>query len=114
MRGLVGLRPYIRRLCCIWELQALSLTSSSFSSVLTGVSIGYAVHKLPYFRRIKAVIIVGTLLYFIATAIHVHFPGKSTSSDHSGIIGSQVLLGVGITRPCLLVFLFTSSFTKKS
>jgi hypothetical protein len=70
---------------------------NSFSSVLAGVSIGYVVYKISRFRHIKPIIVVGTLLYFIATAIHVHFPGKSTSMDHSGIIGSQVLLGIGIT-----------------
>jgi len=36
------------------------------------------------------------VLFFIATAIHVHFPGKSTTKHNAGIIGAQVLLGVGM------------------
>lgn len=64
----------------------------SFSSVITGCIAGLVVLKI---RRLKVMIICGTLLFMVAFGILIHFRGGSGGSSHSGVIGAQVLLGIG-------------------
>lgn len=64
----------------------------SFASVLTGVFIGFVVLKL---RQLKPFIVSGTVLFLVAFGILIYFRGGSEGSSHSGVIGAQVLLGIG-------------------
>lgn len=64
----------------------------SFSSVITGCIAGLVVLKI---RRLKVMIICGTLLFMVAFGILIHFRGGSGGASHSGVIGAQVLLGIG-------------------
>jgi SIT family siderophore-iron:H+ symporter-like MFS transporter len=64
----------------------------SFASVLTGVFIGFVVLKL---RQLKPFIVSGTVLFLVAFGILIYFRGGSAGSSHSGVIGAQVLLGIG-------------------
>lgn len=61
-----------------------------FVSVLTGLIFGLVVVK---FRRMKPFIIFGTILWLVAMGILIKFRGGESS--HSGIIGGQILLGIG-------------------
>ncbi|KAF2194237.1 ferrichrome-type siderophore transporter [Zopfia rhizophila CBS 207.26] len=63
----------------------------SFSSVITGVLLGLVVYKV---RRLKPFILFGTALFMVAFGLLIHFRGGTSRSSHSGIIGSQVLLGI--------------------
>ncbi|KAM5437765.1 ferrioxamine B transporter [Microsporum ferrugineum] len=63
----------------------------SFASVLTGVVMGAFVY---FFRRLKLVIVAGTILFMVAFGILIYYRGGSSSSSHAGIIGAQVLLGI--------------------
>ncbi|EDN05031.1 conserved hypothetical protein [Histoplasma mississippiense (nom. inval.)] len=63
----------------------------SFSSVITGCIAGLVVLKI---RRLKVMIICGTLLFMVAFGILIHFRGGSGGASHSGVIGAQVLLGI--------------------
>ncbi|KAM5451539.1 ferrioxamine B transporter [Microsporum audouinii] len=63
----------------------------SFASVLTGVVMGVFVY---FFRRLKLVIVAGTILFMVAFGILIYYRGGSSSSSHAGIIGAQVLLGI--------------------
>ncbi|EFR05113.1 siderophore iron transporter 1 [Nannizzia gypsea CBS 118893] len=63
----------------------------SFASVLTGVVMGVFVY---FFRRLKFVIIAGTLLFLVAFGLLIHYRGGSGYSSHAGVIGAQVLLGI--------------------
>lgn len=46
-------------------------------------------------RRLKGFIFAGTILYLVAFGLLIRFRGGSSGSSHSGIIGSQILLGIG-------------------
>lgn len=70
----------------------------SFASVLTGVVMGAFVY---FFRRLKLVIVAGTILFMVAFGILIYYRGGSSSSSHAGIIGAQVLLGIGRHSPPL-------------
>ncbi|PGH16710.1 hypothetical protein AJ79_01583 [Helicocarpus griseus UAMH5409] len=63
----------------------------SFTSVITGCITGLVVLKL---RRLKFIIIAGTLLFIVAFGILIHFRGGTGGANHSGIIGAQILLGI--------------------
>ncbi|KAK7202368.1 major facilitator superfamily domain-containing protein [Myxozyma melibiosi] len=62
----------------------------SFVSVITGTILGFVV---AYVRRIKAFIIFGISMWFVALGLMIHYRGGTYA--HSGIIGSQCLLGFG-------------------
>jgi SIT family siderophore-iron:H+ symporter-like MFS transporter len=64
----------------------------TFVSVLTGILAGIAVF---YVRRLKPFIFVGTVLYLAAFGLLIHFRGGASPSYVSGLIGAQVLLGIG-------------------
>lgn len=74
-------------------LSATRITSLySFTSVITGVVLGFLVMKL---RQLKPFIVSGTVLFMVAFGILIYFRGGSSGSSHSGVIGAQVLLGLG-------------------
>lgn len=64
----------------------------SFTSVLTGVILGFVVMKM---RQLKPFIISGTVMFMVAFGILIHYRGGAGDSSHSGVIGGQVLLGLG-------------------
>ena len=74
----------------------------SFVSVITGAILGLIVFKV---RRLKPFIIFGTILFLVAFGLLINYRGGSGSSSHSGIIGAQVLLGLGklsaMYTPCV-------------
>ncbi|KAJ5218427.1 Major facilitator superfamily domain general substrate transporter [Penicillium cinerascens] len=63
----------------------------SFTSVITGVILGFVVVKV---RQLKPFIISGTVLFMVAFGILIHYRGGAGDSSHSGVIGGQVLLGI--------------------
>ncbi|KAE9992485.1 hypothetical protein EG327_008874 [Venturia inaequalis] len=63
----------------------------SFCSVLSGAFVGIIVLKYKY---LKPFIFIGTTLFFVAFGILIHFRGGPDTASHSGIIGSQILLGI--------------------
>lgn len=65
---------------------------SSFTSVVTGCLLGFVILKV---RRLKVFIVSGTMLFTVAFGILIHFRGGSAGGSHSGVIGGQVLLGIG-------------------
>jgi SIT family siderophore-iron:H+ symporter-like MFS transporter len=65
---------------------------SSFVSVLTGLILGFIVR---WVRHVKLFIIAGALLFLPAFGLLIRFRGGSDSTNHNGIIGSQILLGFG-------------------
>lgn len=74
-------------------LSATRITSLySFVSVITGVVLGLIVMKV---RQLKPFIVAGTMLFMVAFGILIYFRGGVASSSHSGVIGAQVLLGIG-------------------
>ncbi|KAF2000925.1 siderochrome-iron transporter-like protein Sit1 [Amniculicola lignicola CBS 123094] len=74
-------------------LSATRITSLySFASVITGIILGGIVYKV---RRLKPFILFGTVLFMVAFGLLIHYRGGTGSSSHSGIIGAQVLLGIG-------------------
>lgn len=74
-------------------LSATRITSLySFVSVITGVILGFIVMKV---RQLKPFIVAGTLLFTVAFGILIYFRGGVGSSSHSGVIGAQILLGIG-------------------
>lgn len=74
-------------------LSATRITSLySFVSVITGVILGFIVIRV---RQLKPFIVAGTILFTVAFGILIHFRGGASGSSHSGVIGAQVLLGIG-------------------
>ncbi|KAF2086775.1 siderochrome-iron transporter Sit1 [Saccharata proteae CBS 121410] len=63
----------------------------SFTSVVTGWALGVVVI---FVRRLKPFIVFGTCLFMVAYGLLIHYRGGADSSNHSGVIGSQVLLGI--------------------
>ncbi|KAF3484204.1 MFS siderochrome iron transporter MirB [Arthroderma uncinatum] len=63
----------------------------SFASVLTGIVMGAVVL---FVRKLKLIIIAGTVLSTVAFGLLIYFRGGSGAASHSGIIGAQVLLGI--------------------
>ena len=70
----------------------------SFASVITGCLLGFVILKV---RRLKMFIVAGTMLFTVAFGILINFRGGSGDSSHSGVIGGQVLLGIGKSLVCL-------------
>ncbi|KAH8592033.1 siderochrome-iron uptake transporter [Bisporella sp. PMI_857] len=63
----------------------------SFCSVLSGAILGLIVLKARY---LKPFIVFGTTLFLAAFGLLIHYRGGSGMASHSGIIGSQILLGI--------------------
>lgn len=68
------------------------LMGNSFFSVITGGILGLVVFKV---RRLKPFIVFGTVLFLVAFGLLIRFRGGTGGSNHSGVIGAQVLLGIG-------------------
>lgn len=64
----------------------------SFTSVLVGLSLGIIAR---YIRRLKWIIVSGTLLFLVAMGVLVYYRGGGSdgSANISGMIGGQFLLG---------------------
>ncbi|CAK7244658.1 MAG: ferrioxamine B transporter [Sporothrix thermara] len=63
----------------------------SFCSVITGFLLGLVVFRV---RRLKYFILFGTTLFLVAFGLLIRFRGSPTSSNRSGVIGAEVLLGI--------------------
>lgn len=50
-------------------------------------------------RQLKPFIVSGTALFMVAFGILIYYRGGSSGSSHSGVIGGQVLLGLGMSNP---------------
>lgn len=61
----------------------------SFFSTLAGVAVGMVVYRV---RRLKPFILFGTCLFLVALGLMIHYRGGV--GTQSGIIGSQILLGI--------------------
>lgn len=59
-----------------------------------------------FVRRLKGFIFAGTILYLVAYGLLIRYRGGDGGSNHSGIIGSQVLLGIGKVNLCSIALLF--------
>ncbi|KAM0262179.1 hypothetical protein ACHAQJ_001924 [Trichoderma viride] len=67
------------------------LSFFSFFGVVSGVAVGLVIYRS---RRLKHIIVVGTVLFMIALGVLIKFPGGATVSSRSGLIGGQILLGL--------------------
>ncbi|KAL6876863.1 major facilitator superfamily domain-containing protein [Trichoderma novae-zelandiae] len=67
------------------------LSFFSFFGVVSGVAVGLVIYK---FRRLKHIIVMGTVLFMVALGVLIRFPGGATSSSRAGLIGGQILLGL--------------------
>jgi SIT family siderophore-iron:H+ symporter-like MFS transporter len=47
-------------------------------------------------KQLKPFIVAGTVLFMVAFGILIQFRGGSGGSSHSGVIGGQILLGIGM------------------
>ncbi|CAL3971964.1 unnamed protein product [Diplocarpon coronariae] len=65
----------------------------SFCSVITGTLLGFIV-RLRKVRVLKQFIVSGTMLFLAAYGVLIYYRGGPGFRSHSGIIGSQILLGV--------------------
>lgn len=63
----------------------------SFTSVITGVIVGLIVFKV---RRLKGFIVAGTVLFLVAFGLLIRYRGSPSASQHAGIVGAQVVLGI--------------------
>ncbi|KAK2594468.1 ferrioxamine B transporter [Conoideocrella luteorostrata] len=67
------------------------LSFFSFFGVVSGVVVGLVVYKV---RRLKAIIVGGTLLFTVAFVVLHSFPGGATPHSQAGVISGQVLIGL--------------------
>ncbi|UKZ49146.1 hypothetical protein TrVGV298_003387 [Trichoderma virens] len=88
-RGLGGSsRAELAQLC----LSATRILSFfSFFGVVSGVAVGLVIYR---FRRLKHIIVIGTVLFMIALGVLIKFPGGATAASRTGLIGGQILLGL--------------------
>ncbi|KAJ4313779.1 ferrioxamine B transporter [Fusarium piperis] len=63
----------------------------SFASVITGTILGLIVYKV---RRLKVFIVAGTCLFLVAFGLLIRYRGDPSSSNKSGVIGAQIVLGI--------------------
>ncbi|RDW80364.1 hypothetical protein BP5796_05062 [Coleophoma crateriformis] len=63
----------------------------TFVSVLTGLCVGIMVRFL---KQLKWFIVGGACLFTVAFGLLIRFRGGGGASNHSGVIGAQVLLGI--------------------
>jgi SIT family siderophore-iron:H+ symporter-like MFS transporter len=67
------------------------LSFYSFFGVVSGVIVGLVVYRT---RRLKAIIVGGTILFTLAFVVLCNFTGGATAGSHAGIISGQVLMGL--------------------
>ena len=62
----------------------------NFASVITGTLLGIVVLKV---RRLKGFIAAGAIFFLVAFGLLIRYRGSPSTSQYSGVIGAQVLLG---------------------
>ncbi|KAK1254785.1 hypothetical protein MKX08_008780 [Trichoderma sp. CBMAI-0020] len=67
------------------------LSFFSFFGVVSGVAVGLVIYR---FRRLKHIIVLGTVVFMIALGVLIKFPGGASFNSRSGLIGGQILLGL--------------------
>lgn len=67
------------------------LSFFSFFGVVSGVAVGLVVYRV---RRLKHIIVGGTLLFMLAFVVLITQSGGATSNSRTGIICGQILLGL--------------------
>lgn len=67
------------------------LSFFSFFGVVSGVAVGLVIYR---YRRLKHIIVLGTVLFMIALGVLIRFPGGATTASRTGLIGGQILLGL--------------------
>ncbi|KAL7939344.1 ferrioxamine B transporter [Trichoderma chlorosporum] len=67
------------------------LSFFSFFGVVSGVAVGLVIYR---FRRLKHIIVIGTVLFMAALGVLIKFPGGATAASRTGLIGGQILLGL--------------------
>lgn len=67
------------------------LSFFSFFGVVSGVLVGLVVYRV---RRLKHIIVSGTLLFMLAFVLLINQPGGASSQSRTGIISAQILLGL--------------------
>lgn len=63
----------------------------SFFGVVSGVIVGLVIFRI---RRLKYIIVAGTVLFMAAFALLIRFPGGASPDTRSGLISAQILLGL--------------------
>ncbi|KAL6241817.1 ferrioxamine B transporter [Rhinocladiella similis] len=63
-----------------------------FTSFVVGPFCGLFVY---WSRHMKYLVVAGTVLYMVAFGLLIRYRGDSSSSSRSGVIGAEVLLGIG-------------------
>lgn len=91
LRVLLGSLLFIGEYCVIRFQQIALLTFRSFCSVFSGALLGLVVRKVRY---LKPFIVFGTVLFLAAFGVLINYRGGLGTASHSGIIGSQILLGI--------------------
>ncbi|KAI9150017.1 Siderophore iron transporter 1 [Paramyrothecium foliicola] len=67
------------------------MTFFSFFGVFSGLAAGLVIYKI---RRLKYVIVLGTILFSFAFVILIAHPGEASAAARSGVVSAQVLLGL--------------------
>ncbi|KAJ6789851.1 hypothetical protein PWT90_10675 [Aphanocladium album] len=67
------------------------LSFFSFFGVASGVLVGLVVYRI---RRLKQIIVGGTLVFMMAFVLLISQPGGASSQSRTGIISAQILLGL--------------------
>ncbi|KAL7945004.1 ferrioxamine B transporter [Trichoderma barbatum] len=67
------------------------LSFFSFFGVVSGVAVGLVIYR---FRRLKHIIVLGTILFMVALGVLIRFPGGATAASRTGLISGQILLGL--------------------
>ncbi|KAI0010223.1 major facilitator superfamily transporter [Xylariaceae sp. FL0662B] len=67
------------------------LSFFSFFGVVSGVIMSLVIYRI---RRLKYIIVTGTIIFMIAFGLLVQYPGGADASSRSGLLGAQVLLGL--------------------
>lgn len=64
----------------------------SFSSVLTGITLGVIISRV---RRVKPFFFIGSAIWFLGFGLLVQYRGGVNETSRSGMIASQIVLGIG-------------------
>jgi SIT family siderophore-iron:H+ symporter-like MFS transporter len=67
------------------------LSLFSFFGVISGVVAGMVIYRI---RRLKYIIVVGTMVFMCAFGLLIRFSGGATPESRTGLISGQVLMGL--------------------
>lgn len=73
------------------ETSTRILSFYSFFGVISGVLVGLVVYRI---RRLKHIIVFGTVLFMLAFVLLIVNPGGANYESCAGMIGAQVLMGI--------------------